>query len=150
MNLFGSTTIILTKVNTSVPPIIPTNILLTGKYSSSITNDPDIVISLNSDNSVDINNGCNLNPGKYSATSDGRIIFKDFITTSLVCTNDFDRLYVTAFRNSVTFERSGNQIILRDINRIVTMVLTPLSADVIQLPLGKYRTSLTFNQNILV
>ncbi len=88
-----------------------------GNYTTSIPNDPDLIIKFNPNNQVSILNGCNTYSGSYEADSLGNIVFKQFIGTLKACSVDFDNLYTKALSNSVTYSTSGNKIIFRDLNK---------------------------------
>jgi hypothetical protein len=77
------------------------------------------------------------------------------MSTLRFCSFDKDSIYVKALSDSVSFRILEGLLILSDSFGRSTLTCTPSSVppitpDLIQLPLGRYRTSLTFNINILV
>lgn len=100
-------------------------------------------------NQVSILNGCNSYSGSYEADSLGNIVFKQMIGTLMACEQDNDNLYTKALSNSVTYQANGSQIIFKDINKSVTIILTLLKADYLKLS-GKYSTNLPDDNDLLV
>lgn len=64
-----------------VTPVEVKNVVFVGNYSTNIRNDSDLIISLSSDQRVNILNGCNSYGSNYSAFSNGSILFGNFVGT---------------------------------------------------------------------
>lgn len=102
----------------SVQPVI-----FSGNYRTNIPNDSDLLIRFNS-TGISVVNGCNSHQANYNAYSNNTIAFSPFASTRIACANDFDSLYLQALIASVSFSQSSNQIVLRNANGLVTIILT--------------------------
>ena len=70
-------------------------IQLSGKYSTNLRNDPNILIEF-AENRVSLVNGCNAQNALYKAFSNGTIIVNLFQSTLKFCLNDNDGVYTKA------------------------------------------------------
>lgn len=143
-NSNGETTIILTLL----VPVKP--VTLSGTFVTDIKVTPSIQIKF-LDSSVSIFGGCNTWTSTYQAFDNKTISFLSFASTNLLCKNDFDKIYVDALKNAVTYTKSSNnEITLFDLSskKTVALSVAPLAKQVTFE--GNYTTSIPNDPDFLV
>jgi len=75
----------------------------------------------------------------------------------MACVNDYDYLYTNAFTNSISYSKSGNQIIFKDSSKKSTIILSPYVYVAPPKPVatavaftGNFSTNIQNTQNLLV
>lgn len=125
-------------------------VTLSGTFVTDIKVTPSIQIKF-LDSSVSIFGGCNTWTSTYQAFDNKTISFLSFGSSNLLCKNDFDKIYVDALKNAVTYTKNNNnEITLFDLSNKKTIGLSvaPLAKQVTFE--GNYTTSIPNDPDFLV